>query len=414
MSRIKAMTYDYNRVLKNLNGSSINELTKTARLLNREINQLAPGTQTFIEKSKQLDLVRNRISELNGRAKESHSWLSRAGNSFNKYWGLATTAVATITGMSFALRGAAQEAAKMDDIYADVMKTTGLLKEEVVELNEEFKKLNTRTSREDLNALARDAGKLGISAKEDVLQFFKSGQNQINVALGGRSWAKVAIRNIGKISEVFQKTKELGIEKAFLSIGSSINALGQASTASEEYLVEFTQRLAGAAYQSGMSVQNVLGWASALDQTGNKVEMSATAFQNFLMKMFSETEAFAKMANMSLGDFSSLLQTDVNQAIITVLTAMNQKGGFAQLVPMFKEMGADGARAVSVLSSLATNIGLVTEAQSLSNVEYQKATSLTNEYNIKNQTKQAQLDKAKKAFKDQVILLGDQLYPGDA
>jgi len=148
--------------------------------------------------------------------------------------------------------------------------------------------------------------------------------NQINVALG-EDLGEGAIRNIGKISEVFQKTKELGIEKAFLSIGSSINALGQASTASEEYLVEFTQRLAGAAYQSGMSVQNVLGWASALDQTGNKVEMSATAFQNFLMKMFSETEAFAKMANMSLGDFSSLLQTDVNQAIITVLTAMNQK-----------------------------------------------------------------------------------------
>ena len=355
------MTYDYNRVLKNLNGSSINELTKTARLLNREINQLSPGTQTFIEKSKQLDLVRNRISQLNGRAKESHSWLSRAGNSFNKYWGLATTAVATITGMSFALRGAAQEAAKMDDVYADVMKTTGLLRDDVVELNKEFQKMNTRTSREDLNLLARDAGKLGISAKEDVLQFVKAA-NQINVALG-EDLGEGAIRNIGKISEVFQKTKELGIEKAFLSIGSAINALGQASTASEEYLVDFTQRLAGAAYQSGMSVQNVLGWASALDQTGNKVEMSATAFQNFIMKMFSETETFAKMANMSLQDFSSLLQTDVNQAIITVLTAMNQKGGFAQLVPMFKEMGADGARAVSVLSSLATNIGLVTEAQ---------------------------------------------------
>lgn len=408
-SRIKSMTYDYNRVLKNLNGSSINELTKTARLLNREINQLSPGTQTFIEKSKQLDLVRNRISQLNGRAKESHNWLSRAGNSFNKYWGLATTAVATITGMSFALRGAAQSAAKMDDVYADVMKTTGLLRDDVVELNKEFQKMNTRTSREDLNLLARDAGKLGISAKEDVLQFVKAA-NQINVALG-EDLGEGAIRNIGKISEVFQKTKELGIEKAFLSIGSAINALGQASTASEEYLVDFTQRLAGTAYQSGMSVQNVLGWASALDQTGNKVEMSATAFQNFIMKMFSETETFAKMANMSLQDFSSLLQTDVNQAIITVLTAMNQKGGFAQLVPMFKEMGADGARAVSVLSSLATNIGLVTEAQKLSNVEYQKATSLTNEYNVKNETRQAQLDKAKKAFKDQVILLGEQLSP---
>lgn len=409
MKKLRKETFDYNNILKNLNGSSITQLERAAKALRSEMRGLAADSPLFNKTKDQLEIVRNRLDQLNGRAKESHNWLSRAGNSFNKYWGIVTAGLATITGMSFALRNAAQEAAKMDDIYADVMKTTGLLREEVVELNEEFKKLNTRTSREDLNALARDAGKLGISAKEDVLQFVKAA-NQINVALG-EDLGEGAIRNIGKISEVFQKTKELGIEKAFLSIGSSINALGQASTASEEYLVEFTQRLAGAAYQSGMSVQNVLGWASALDQTGNKVEMSATAFQNFLMKMFSETETFAKMANMSLGDFSSLLQTDVNQAIITVLTAMNQKGGFAQLVPMFKEMGADGARAVSVLSSLATNIGLVTEAQSLSNVEYQKATSLTNEYNVKNENKQAQLEKAKKAFKDEVIILGDQLSP---
>lgn len=407
--QLRTQTYDYNNVLKSLNTSTIKALEKASRALKNEIKELTPGTEQFVAKSKQLELVRGRLDHLNGRVKETHNWLSRAGNTFNKYWGILTAAAASVAGISMALRGAAQEAAKMDDIYSDVMKTTGLLREEVVELNEEFKKLNTRTSREDLNALARDAGKLGISAKEDVLQFVRAA-NQINVALG-EDLGEGAIRNIGKISEVFQKTKELGIEKAFLSIGSAINALGQASTASEQYLVDFTQRLSGASYQAGLSVQDLLGWGSALDQTGNKVEMAATAFQNFIMKMFADTSTFAKIAGVSLQDFSTLLQTDVNQAIITVLTAMREKGGFAQLVPIFKEMGTDGARAISVLSSLANNIGLVTEAQKLSNIEYQKATSLTNEYNVKNENMQAQLEKAKKKFKDQVITLGEQLSP---
>lgn len=406
---LRTQTYDYNNVLKSLNTSTIKALEKASRALKNEIKELTPGTEQFVAKSKQLELVRGRLDHLNGRVKETHNWLSRAGNTFNKYWGILTAAAASVAGISMSLRGAAQEAAKMDDIYSDVMKTTGLLREEVVELNEEFKKLNTRTSREDLNALARDAGKLGISAKEDVLQFVRAA-NQINVALG-EDLGEGAIRNIGKISEVFQKTKELGIEKAFLSIGSAINALGQASTASEQYLVDFTQRLSGASYQAGLSVQDLLGWGSALDQTGNKVEMAATAFQNFIMKMFADTSTFAKIAGVSLQDFSSLLQTDVNQAIITVLTAMREKGGFAQLVPIFKEMGTDGARAISVLSSLANNLGLVTEAQKLSNIEYQKATSLTNEYNVKNENMQAQLEKAKKKFKDQVITLGEQLSP---
>lgn len=406
---IRRQTYDYNTVLKSLNTSTIKDLEKTAKALKNEIKQLAPGTKEFTDKSKQLDLVRGRIDQLNGRVKETHTWLSRAGNTFNKYWGIVTAAVASVTGISLALRGAAQEAAKMDDKYADVMKTTGLLREDVVWLNEEFKKLNTRTSREELNNLARDAGKLGISAKADVLEFVRAA-NQINIALG-EDLGEGAIKEIGKISEVFQKTKELGIEKAFLSIGSAINSLGQASTASEGYLVDFTQRMAGIAYQSGISVQDILGYGSALDQTGNKVEMSATAFSKFIMKMFSDTEKFAAMANMEVSEFARLLQTDANKAILTVLAALKEKGGFSELVPLFQDMGLDGARAVQVLTALATNINLVTEAQQLSNVEYAKATSLTNEYNVKNENMQAGLEKAKKRFKDQVIELGEKLSP---
>lgn len=407
--KIRNQTYDYNIVLRNLNTSSIKDLERTAKTLRNEIRQLTPGTQEFITKSKQLDLVRNRLDQLNGRVRETHSWLSRAGNSFNKYFGMATAAVASITGISFALRGAAQEAAKMDDIYSDVMKTTGLLREEVVWLNDEFKRISTRTSREQLNGLARDAGKLGIEGKENVLEFVRAA-NQINVALS-EDLGEGAIRNIGKLAEVFKLTQLLGIEKSFLSIGSAINSLGQASTAQEQYLVDFTQRIAGVAYQSGMSIQNVLGFASALDQTGQKVEMSATAFQKFLMKMFSDTTTFANMANMEVAAFSELLRKDVNEAILKVLSSLNEKGGFASLVPIFQDMGLDGARAVSVMSALATNINLVKEAQSLSNKEFALATDLTREYNVKNENMQAQLEKARKKFKDQVIELGEKLSP---
>lgn len=407
--QLKQQTYDYNNVLKNINTSSINTLEKAAKALKNELRQLTPGTQEFINKSKQLDQVRGRLDQLNGRVRETHSWFSRAGNTFNKYFGIATAAIASVTGISFALRGASQEAAKMDDIYSDVMKTTGLLRKEVVWLNDEFKKLNTRTSREELNALARDAGKLGISSKEDVLEFVRAA-NQINVALS-EDLGEGAIRNIGKLAEVFKLTDLLGIEKSLLSIGSAINALGQASTADEAFLVDFTQRLAGIAYQAGISIQNILGFASALDQTGQKTEMSATAFQKLIMQMFTDTAKFAQMANMKVEDLSELLRTDANQAIITVLKSLNDKKGLAQLAPIFDQLGLDGARAASVVAALATNINLVTEAQSLSNKEFALATSLTQEYNTKNENMQAQLDKAKKKFKDQVIELGEKLSP---
>ena len=43
--------------------------------------------------------------------------------------------------------------------------------------------MDTRTARERLNELAGDAGRLGITAKNDVLEFVEAA-NMIDVALG--------------------------------------------------------------------------------------------------------------------------------------------------------------------------------------------------------------------------------------
>ena len=120
---------------------------------------------------------------------------------FNKYFGMVATGVASITGIMMGFRKLSEDVAKMDDIYADVEKTTNLTKKEVKELNEEFKKMDTGTSREELNRLAADAGKLGITGKKDLLDFVDAG-NQINVALG-EDLGEGAIKNIGKITQVY-------------------------------------------------------------------------------------------------------------------------------------------------------------------------------------------------------------------
>lgn len=120
---------------------------------------------------------------------------------------------------------------------------------------------------------------------------------------------------------------------------------------------------------------------------------------------------FAQLAGQNVKEFTRLLQTDTNAAILTVLDALNNKGGFQALIPIFDEMGLDGARAVSVLSALATNINTVKEAQEVSNRGFSEATSITNEYSKKNNNLQAQLEKARKEFKEQTLILGEKLNP---
>lgn len=412
----KKETKAFEDVIKNINSSSLTDLNRVSKQLQQELKKLAPNTQEFIDKSKQLQQVNSRIATLKQGFKGVVEEQKRAtlsmkslSESFNKYFGIVSAGIASITGLSLAFRKAAQAAAELDDRYADVMKTTGLTHKEVEELDKALTKLDTRTSRDQLLLLARDAGKLGISGQEDIMGFVRAA-DQIQVALG-EDLGEGAIRQLGKIADVLGYTADMGIEDALLSIGSAINAVGQASTASEGYLVEFTQRMAGVAAQANISAADLIGFASGLDQSAMKVEMASTAFQKFLMKMYEDPAQFARYAKMELADFTNLLQNDANKAITTVLQGLKDQDGFASLVPIFKDMGLDGARAVSVLASMATDLDAITEAQALANEEFEKATSVTEEYAVKNNNLQAQLEKARKEFTNATITLGQSLNP---
>ncbi|MDR1553364.1 MAG: phage tail tape measure protein [Prevotellaceae bacterium] len=409
-AKVKKTTFDYAQVLNNLKDSSLKQLQKTKQILLNQVKGLKNGTEAWIDKTKELRKVDAQINKMNKALRENKRTMTDVADFFTKWYGaftMLTASISTINGMLSKFRDAA---AKMSDAYADVMKTTGMTTNEVKDLNEAFKKMDTRTSREELNKLARDAGKLGI-AKEDVLGFVEAG-NQINVALG-EDLGDDAIKNIGKIIQVFKKSQEdlqgMDLKNQMLSVGSAINSLGQSSTASEQYLVDFSQRLGGVAAQAGISIQNILGYASALDQSGQAVEMSATALQKFIMSMLEKPEEFARIAGIEIKKFNELLSTDTNEAIKTVLSALGDKGGFQQLIPIFKEMGLDGARAVSVLSSLATNIEAVEIAQKISNDEFTKAISLTNEYAIRNNTLQGKIEKARQKVQDMREEIGQKL-----
>lgn len=413
----------YRDTMNNLSSAPFNDLYKASKQLESQIKRLKPGTEEYIAATHDLQMVNTRINDLKKawkavsdetdeaveKTKGFKATMDNISKSFQKYWSMFDVAMRTITGISMKFRQCAEDAAKLDDVYADVMKTTGLLHEEVAALDKELMKIDTRTSREQLLLLARDAGKLGIQGRENILGFVRAA-DQIQVALG-EDLGEGAIKNLGKIADVFGLTDTMGIEKSLLSIASAVNALGQASTASEAYLVEFTQRLAGVGAMAGLSVQDILGYASGLDQSAMKVEMAATAFQKFLMKMYEDTATFAGYAGMQVEEFSELLKNDANTAIVTVMKAMNGQDGFASLVPMFNEMNLDGARAVTVLASMAQNLEAVSEAQALANEEFAKGTSVTEEYNTKNNNLQAQLEKARKEFHNASIALGQSLNP---
>ena len=393
----------------NIGEKSINELSAAQGKLNAIVRSLNPGTDEWKEYASVLNQVKKRMASLTKEYQGTDAAICKLSaateRAKNYIFGLLEAANRLVSGLSNLTEAYTEYA----DLQADVQKTTGLTKDEVEALGESFKNLDTRSSRNELMELAATAGKLGITGRENVEGFVRAA-DQINVALG-EDLGEGAIREIGKISDVFGLTDAYGIEQAYLKIGSAINSLGQSSTAAEGYLVDFTQRMSGVAKQAGISVEQILGYGSALDQNGQNVEMAATAFQGFITRMFSDTATFARIAKMDVEDFSQLLQTDANKAIRTVLSALSEQGGFQQLIPVFNDMKLDGSRAVAVLASMASNIKAVETAQEEASKSFAEGTSITNEFMVKNNNAAANVEKMRNDLTDLRVEIGENLMP---
>lgn len=410
----KVTIYINGREVENTLQSIRNEVVK----LEREQRKLPIGSEEYLKKGKE-------IAELKTILRQQKVNVEDLGSA----WKDATFKMAEYSNILMGIQSAfqmldlgigkikdlAKDAAALDDAYGQVQKTTGLTHEEVEKLNELFKKMDTRTSREQLNQLAYEAGKLGIQGVKDVAAFVDA-SDKINVALGD-VLGEGAMVTIGKMAGVYAgSTKELAdatgdLNKQMLAIGSAVNELGKLSTANEHYLVDFAGRMGGIAVQAGLSADQILGFASALDQDMQKVEMSATAFQKFIGQIMKKPEEFAKQAGMAVSDFSQLVRTDLNEALFRVLQGFSGKGGYAELVNIFKDLGLDGARAASVISAMSNSIDKIKVAQTAANEQLKSGVSIMDEYNTMNNTMQAQAEKAKKRFQEVRIELGNELYP---
>ena len=400
-----------NRTLNNLSSASYKELSVVMKTVQKQLRSGAVerNSEEWKKLQQKLKEVKREMNAINSESKETTSLWSRFVNVLNTNWGAVSQIIAAYAGLSMTIRKCAQAYADMEESMANVRKYTGQTDEEVHRMNEDFKRMDTRTAREQLNELAGSAGRLGITSK-DMIEEFVDGADKINVALGD-DLGEGAVDKIGKLAQMFGENKTKGLRGAMLATGSAVNELAQNSSANAGYIVDFTADLSGVGIQAGMTQAQLMGLASALDQNMQEEATSATVFSQLITKMYQEPAKFAKIAGVEVTKFSNLMKTNANEGLMTFLSAMKSRGGFAEMAPMFEEMQLNGTRAVGVLSAVASHLDQVRTAQDLATQSYASGTSVINEFNVQNNTVQAQLDKAKKRFEDLTVELGEQLIP---
>lgn len=408
MQQMQTETASVAQTMARLDRATPKELNKALNTLRRQLNNIERGSEAWNKQVAMIKQVKEEIDKVNSTMRTTESRWNRMNRWLNDCQTAIMGIAAAVTGLVMAGRKAVNAYAEMEQEMANVRKFTGMSADEVVLLNEEFKKIDTRSSREHLNQLAQEAGRLGKTSQEDVLGFVRAA-DKINVALD--DLGDGATLTLSKLTGIFGDEKRLGTEKSLLAVGSVINELSQNCSASAPYLAQFASRMGGVGAQAGLTVQQIMGYAAVLDSNNQKLEASATALSQVMVRIYQDPAKYAKVAGMDVKKFTQLVKEDMNKAFISFMSQLQKAGNMDVLSPMFKNMGENGSRAISAMSTLATHIDEVVAQQEAANKAFSEATSIDNEFNVQNTTVMAGLEKAKKRVNEIAVELGEKLQP---
>ena len=397
------------RIMDQLSKSTLKELKQNLATLNKTLSsgEVKRGSEEWNQLTEAIKKTKDEIGKINQQSN------NKGLESFGKNWvgvtTIASQAIGAYNAFTNMVDGYIDAYAKMDAAIRDVGKYTGLTDAELKALNEDLKQIDTATPREQLNALAADAGRLGITSREDILAFVEAA-DVINVALG-EDLGEDAVKNIGKLAQMFGDDQTLGLKQAMLSTASTINELAQSSSASEGYLVDFTSRMAAMGKTAGMTQAQIMGIGAVMDQNMLGAETSATALSRAMQVLLNNTDKAARVAGVSTSEFSRILKEDANEALLLFAEGLQKLGGAKEQAAALKELDMTGQGIASTLQVLAQNSEAVRATQQQATEAFRDGSSASDEFAKQQGKVEYRLQQAKNDANEAAIALGEALYP---
>lgn len=379
------------KVMRNLAGSTTAQLRKALQAVSREISRSSESSGKLPQLRKQMEALKAQIDKNTGAIhKQGGAWQTAMKN-LTAYVGLfgafnmLKQKLTEILNLNF----------KLGDQLADIRKVSGWAMDDVNELSKRLAKIDTRNTIQQLNDLAYQGAKLGIGKYGvDGLTRFAEATAQIRMALH-EDMGDEAIAQLAKMAEVMGDMNKMGVSQSLLASGSAIFKLSATTTACGSNIMEFSKRLLGLGKTADLTTPQILALGSAADSMALMPEVASTAFNKFITTLQSKYGQVAKAVGMNQDRLKSLLdQHQTMEAIVEVLEHMRGMGDLNALAPIMGDIGSEGARLTNVFASMAANVDMLKEHLATSEDEFRKATAVTAEFDIQNETSQALLERA--------------------
>lgn len=378
--------------------ASLKDMEKAVRSLSAQLKGLPKDSQAFADKKAEFQKMSKSLKDLQNDVKGVGGVFQSIGKEI-KGFGILAAGYLGFDWLTSSISGIIKNNAALSDSLADIRKTTGMTEAEARKLNTAFGQIDTRTAAKELRNIAIVGGQLGI-AKGDIFGFTVA-VDKMNVALGDEftGGAEEVTKAMGGLRNIFTDIKTDKVDQDLLHIGNAINELASSGAATGPVVSDFANRIGGVGITLGLTSGQVLGLSATLQELNVSTERGGTAVTKILQKMTTNTTEFAKVAGMPVKEFTALVNKDLYGAFVKVVEG-SKKGNVSatEFGKTLDSLGVDGAGASEVFAKLGSNTGLLNEKVGLANTSLKGTSSIMNEFNMKNQTLGADLEKIGKGF----------------
>lgn len=304
--------------------------------------------------------------------------------------------------------------AEVDDLLGILQKTGELTQEQAQALLGPLIALDTRTKLSDLLKIGEVLGKLGIEINANTI----GSVDKLNVALSDEFGSAEEVTNtIGKLRQILNEFRGVEAGEAFLKIGNALNVLGASGAATAPVIASFASRIGGVSGPLGLTTAQILGTGAALEELGTASERGSSGFNRILAKMASAPETFAKVlgitdesiksVNASATSFADLVNKDIFGAFTLVLQRLKELNlGATDFRATLGELKIKGQAESEVLGKLSQSYDLLRSRVDLANEALQNGNSINKEFEVRNSTLQAQLEKLGNTLSESFISSG--------
>lgn len=385
-------------VMKDLSGSKLKDLKMALRELQKMMNNVSNDTP------KRAAVIKNSIQKVQAQITKLTGETGKFGKTHSSVWQTAVRNITAYVGVFGAFNMIINKLKQLttlnlafSDSLANVRKVSNLPIEDINRLAVNLSKIDTRTPLSTLvGDLAYAGAKLGFGEKGGIeaLESYVKAANKVNVALGEELGSE-AMPVLSKITENMGLIDKMGVEQAILKTGSAMFKLSNTSTAAAGPIVEFSKRLLSVGKTAGLTTEQILAFGSAMDSTMQSPEVAATAIGKLMVAIQRNHNLIENTLGMAKGSISELYQKgEMVQVLLNIFEKMREKGGINQLGPIFKLLGSDGQRLVTVLVTMSAQLPLLKAHLETAKRAFEEGTAITKEYNIQQQTAAGIMERA--------------------